>query len=85
MKWNDIREHYPEQWVLVEAVKAHSEGKKRIVESLTLIDTFPDSTSAWQEYKKLHHASPYREFYIVHTSRQELEITERSWFGIRAA
>ncbi len=26
MKWQEIRKHYPQQWLLVEAIKAHSEA-----------------------------------------------------------
>ena len=32
MKWHEIREHYPQQWILLEAIKAHSEANKRILE-----------------------------------------------------
>ncbi len=82
MEWKDIRQHCPEQWVLVEAVEAHTEGNMRIVDSLALINTFADSVTALQAYKQLHRASPLRELYVAHTSRMELEITERVWLGI---
>ena len=38
MVWQEIRAHYPQQWVLVEAIKAHSETNKRIPDSSTLLD-----------------------------------------------
>ncbi|WP_295436070.1 hypothetical protein [uncultured Thiodictyon sp.] len=28
MQWHEIRAHYPQQWLLLEAVKAHSEGER---------------------------------------------------------
>lgn len=31
MQWQEIRKHYPEQWLLVEAVEAHSDAGKRIL------------------------------------------------------
>ena len=31
MQWQEIRKHHPQQWLLVEAIKAHSEVNKRIV------------------------------------------------------
>ncbi len=34
MEWPEIRQHYPEQWLLLEALKAHSEGQQRILEQL---------------------------------------------------
>ncbi len=47
MKWNEIRQIYPSQWLLVEALTAHSEEGRRFVEDLAVIDTFADSTAAW--------------------------------------
>ena len=46
MLWGEIREHYPHQWLLVEAIKAHSERDKRILDQLAVISTFQDSTAA---------------------------------------
>ena len=83
MKWNEIRVSHPEQWVLVEALQAHSAQSKRIVESLALLETFADSPTAWRAYSKLHKKTPQRELYIAHTSQPELDITERSWLGVR--
>ena len=31
MKWDEIRAHYPRQWLLIEAIKAHSKENKRIL------------------------------------------------------
>ncbi|MFQ5615938.1 MAG: hypothetical protein ACE5GO_05705 [Anaerolineales bacterium] len=83
MKWQKIREHFPDQWLLVEATKAYSEGGKRIVEDLIVIDTCPDSLSAMRSYGKLHRENPWSEYYVLHTDREELDIRERFWLGIR--
>lgn len=29
---------------------------------------------AWEHYKRLHHADKWREYYVLHTDRQELNI-----------
>ncbi len=34
-------------------------------------------------YRRLHGCYPQRELYFVHTSREELDIEERRWLGIR--
>ena len=34
-------------------------------------------------YMSLHHEEPHRELYVFHTDRQELDILERRWLGIR--
>lgn len=83
MNWQDVRNHYPQQWILFEAIKAHTEDEKRIVDQIAVINTFPDSNSAIKSYVKLHHESPSRELYVFHTSRESLDITVRKWLGIR--
>lgn len=83
MQWREIREHYPDQWLLVEALAAHTEANKRILDELAVLDTFADSTSALRRYGRLHHEAPRRELYVLHTSRATLDITERRWLGVR--
>ena len=83
MKWQEIRTHYPDQWVLVEALQAHNEGDRRIIEDFAVVDTFPDSVSGLRAYEELHQRAPEREYLVVHTSREELDITVRYWTGIR--
>lgn len=43
MKWQEIRNHYPVEWLIVEAIKAHSESGKRILDEISVVATFPDS------------------------------------------
>ena len=83
MLWQEIRLHYPEQWLLVEAIQAHSESNKRVLEQLAVIGAFPDSVSAMHSYAQLHRHAPERELYVFHSSRVVLDITERQWLGIR--
>jgi len=83
MQWQDIRRHYPDQWLLIEAIKAHSEDDRRILDDLAVVDTFEDSDAAMKRYKSLHHEEPQRELYVFDTDRQELDILERRWLGIR--
>jgi len=85
MKWSEIREKYPRQWLLVEAISAHSAGGKRLVDDLAVVDTFPDGVKAMRGYAELHHRDPSRELYFLHTDRETIDITESHWFGIRAA
>lgn len=83
MQWQQIREHHPQQWLLLEAIKAHSEGNKRILDDLAIIEAFPDSALAMRGYSQIHRAAPQRELYVFHTSRETLDIEERQWLGIR--
>lgn len=83
MKWQEIREHYPKNWVLIEALTARTESNKRILEQLAVVGTYSDSIKAMKEYTEIHRQSPDRELYVFHTSRELLDITERKWHGIR--
>ena len=83
MKWAEIRKHYPHQWLLVEAIKAYSKSDKRILEHISVVDVYPDSVAAMKGYTQLHREAPERELYVFHTDREQLDITERRWLGIR--
>ena len=54
MVWQDICKHYPQQWVLIEAIQAHSVNKKRLLEDLAIVDAFSDSVTAMHRYAQLH-------------------------------
>ena len=79
MQWQEIRDRYPDRWLLVEALAAHTESDNRILDQLDVVDTFSDSTSALRRYSQLHHEAPRRELYVLHTSRAILDITERQY------
>jgi hypothetical protein len=42
MTWEDVRKVYPAQWVLIEAINAKTEGDKRIVGQMDVINSFAD-------------------------------------------
>jgi len=46
MTWIDVRRHYPHQWLLVEALLAHSKWGKRQVDELAVVDAFTDGETA---------------------------------------
>ncbi len=83
MKWKEVREHFPREWLLVEATEAHSKDNHRILDELAVIETFPDGGSAMDGYVELHEKAPRRELYVLHTDREELDIEELRWLGIR--
>ena len=84
MKWIEIREKFPRQWLLVETTGARSEGDRRILETLAVLASFSDSTDAFNAYKQRHRETPDRELYVLHTDREQLDVKERAWMGIRA-
>ena len=85
MKWYEIRKQYPDQFVLVEALKAYSRDNKRYIEDMTVVACYDDTKKAWEDYKKFRHESSTREFYIFHTSKEKIEVLEQSFIGVRGA
>jgi hypothetical protein len=83
MEWSTIRQTYPYRWLLVEALEAHSQAGKRILDDLSVVDSFPDGVAAMKGYKELHHRAPERELYVLHTDREELDIGELFRLGLR--
>lgn len=83
MKWSEVCKHYPDQIVLVEALRTTSMNKIRTVEEMLILSDFQDSMAAWQAYKKLHKERPEKELYIFHTSKEKAEVVERFFIGIR--
>ncbi|MBZ0278123.1 MAG: hypothetical protein K8I60_18395 [Anaerolineae bacterium] len=75
MNWQEIREKYPHRWLVVEAYDAYTEKGKRIIDHLEVVGVFEDDWKpAWEHYNSLHHADKWREYYVLHTDRQELDI-----------
>ncbi len=71
MKWEDVREAFPEEWVLIEAVQAYTDDKsERILKEIALLKRFPTSPDAMKVYQKMHLENPERELYVLHTSRK---------------
>ena len=82
MTWQEIREQNHNSWVLVEALNAFTQGSKRVVDDLQFIDAFGDDwNSAWERYKQVHHADKWREYYVLHTVNEILDIGVIDEFG----
>lgn len=83
MDWQAVRNQYPERWVLIEALSTNSKDNKRDIDEMSVISNFTETKQAWQAYKKHHLNHPEREYYIFHTSNNNLEIIEQPFTGIR--
>jgi hypothetical protein len=77
MTWQQIRQQYPKRWLLLEAIKAHSDKDKRVVEDFGILNTFEDSKRGMRSYLELHRQMPERELYVLHTELEAVRITER--------
>ena len=83
MDWNTVRQAHPNRWLIIEALEAHTEGDRRELDRLSVIEECRDGAAAFERYQALHQQFPERELYFVHTARERLTILERQWLGIR--
>ena len=83
MKWEEVRQKYPDQWLVIEALEAYSEKNLRMLTNVAVVAICVDGGQALQKYQEMHHQHPDREYYYIHTSRLDLHIEERHWAGIR--
>lgn len=84
MIWQQVKDSYPDQWVVLEAVEAHNVENKRIFENLSVVDAVTDSLTAMKKYQSLHKKHPEREFLFACTANEKLDVTVHDWIGIRA-
>ncbi|TBL76099.1 hypothetical protein [Paenibacillus thalictri] len=82
MQWEEVREKFPDEWVVFEAAAAYSENGFRFIDSVTVIDRYEDSMEAMKRYKELHRSQPGKEIYFLHTSLPQLKIEEK-WIGFK--
>lgn len=85
MKWDQVRNQYPDSWVLFEAIEAHSDSGKRVIEDIAVLDRFETGSGAMKRYIELHKNDPIRELFIYNTINEKLDIKERLWMGVRRA
>lgn len=84
MKWEDVRQVFPNQWVLIEVIHAFTnENSERILEEVAVLKKFTNSIDAMKSYKVFHKENPTREMYVLHTSKEEPSIIEKKWVGVR--
>jgi len=72
MLWSEVRELFPDQFVLVEELKSHYEDDKLHVEEVAVIKPIPDPQEAWKEL-----FAAKNERFVYHTSNEVIVIEVR--------
>lgn len=83
MRWQEVRAAHPDQWLVIEALEAHSENAHRVLDRIAVVDRCADGRAVMKRYRELRREHPQRELCFVHTSMEELNIEERVWLGVR--
>lgn len=82
MNWQEIRAQYPHRWLVCEAIGAYTEGAERVIPRLEVVGAFDDDWHpAWAHFKQLHAEDKWREYYVLHTDREALNIGVIDAFG----
>ena len=62
MNWSQIKEQYPQQWLLVEALEAHTTPDSiRHLDRISVLEQCSDGSSAFKRYRETHTQFPDRE------------------------
>jgi hypothetical protein len=75
MTWQEIREAFPNRWLVLETLEAHEEGNQRIITSAAVLAQFGDNgNAAWDEYVRLHRLDRTRDYFPFHTANEALTL-----------
>jgi hypothetical protein len=77
MHFADVCAAYPGQWLVVEAIEAHTEVRgdacRRILDQLEILEVCADGCAAKHRYRELRRAMPGKALCYLHTSYPALE------------
>jgi hypothetical protein len=85
MIWSEVRSAHPDQWLVIEALEAHTEDDRRVLDRIAVIEVCADGLATMKRYGALRREHPHREFCFVHTSKLDLNIEERVWLDLGRA
>ena len=78
MLWSEIRDLFPNQFVLVQALKSHQDGNKLYVDEMAVIRSITDPREATRELLKSKD-----EIFVYHTGKPEMVMEIVSRVGFR--
>lgn len=70
MKWNEIKEKYPNQFVLLKALKSHIEKDKKVIDDVALVKLIENPKEANELLIRNK-----GDTFVFHTSKNELALT----------
>ena len=78
MKWEEVRNQYPNSFVKFEVVESHVENDKEIVDEVAFIKVIKDGKEAMKE-----HLNCKKGQYVYNTVKDKIEIQLVKYIGIR--
>ncbi len=83
MKWQEVREQYPDKWTLIEPENPKTVGEQRVFDDMVLLGNFESAEAAWEAYHRIHRVDPSREMFVFHTDRDSLDVRIRQRAALR--
>jgi histidyl-tRNA synthetase len=75
MTWDEVREKYPNSWLLLEALDAHIDKGKWIVSKMEVVEVLGEkATGMWDSYHHYKQANPAGDYFFYHTIQDEIDI-----------
>ena len=67
MKWEEVRESFPNQYVLLDALEYHIVGNKKYIDDMAVLRTIPDSKEATKLLVRCKGSN-----FVYHTANEEV-------------
>lgn len=80
MKWEEVRNIYPNRFVKVQILESHIEDNIRYIDDMAVVKAFDDGKEATRELVRAKD-----DFLVFHTGKDKIEVPIKQLFGYRGA
>jgi len=80
MKWEEIRQAYPHQWLKLDVLESHIDGDKKVIDDMEVIKIIDTDLEAGRELGKCK-----GNVVVYHTYHNAIYLRIRNIFGYRMA
>ena len=78
MKWKEVREEYPDQWVKIKIINYNITDNKKIIKDMEVLKSFDDKKIASRELGNCK-----EDEVVYHTSNEKIYLEIKNMFGFR--
>lgn len=80
MKWEEVRQTYPNTFVKIQVLQSHTEGNVRYIDDMAVIKVFNDNKEATRELVRAKD-----DIVVYHTAKENIKLEIKDIFGYRGA
>lgn len=78
MRWEEVRQIYPNRFVKIQILESHMDGNVRKIDDMSVIKAFNDSKEATRELVRAKD-----DILVYHTENENIEVEVKQIFGYR--